>query len=55
MPASTAANGNLWIGDVGQGAREEIDVIAAGVGGLNLGWKFKEGFSDVLGQSARRA
>ncbi|HEY0647553.1 PQQ-dependent sugar dehydrogenase [Phenylobacterium sp.] len=44
-----AANGNLWIGDVGQGAREEIDVIAAGQGGLNLGWKFKEGFSTFSG------
>ena len=37
------ANGNLWIGDVGQGAREEVNVIPAGQGGLNLGWKFKEG------------
>lgn len=43
------ATGNLWIGDVGQGAREEIDVISAGVGGLNLGWKFKEGFQTFSG------
>jgi Ca2+-binding RTX toxin-like protein len=43
------ATGNLWIGDVGQGAREEIDVIPAGVGGLNLGWKFKEGFQTFSG------
>ena len=40
-----AATGDLWIGDVGQGAREEIDFIPAGQGGLNLGWKFKEGFN----------
>ena len=44
-----SANGDLWIGDVGQGAREEVDHIAAGQGGLNLGWKFKEGFSTFSG------
>lgn len=44
-----SATGDLWIGDVGQGAREEVDVIAAGQGGLNLGWKFKEGFSVFSG------
>ena len=37
------AAGDLWIGDVGQGAREEIDVIPAGQGGLNFGWRFREG------------
>lgn len=35
--------GNLWIGDVGQGAREEIDVNPAGLGGLNFGWRPREG------------
>ena len=35
--------GNLWIGDVGQGAREEIDVIPSGIGGLNFGWRPREG------------
>ena len=40
-----SATGDLWIGDVGQGAREEIDRVAAGQGGLNLGWKIKEGLS----------
>ncbi|MGV3772784.1 MAG: PQQ-dependent sugar dehydrogenase, partial [Verrucomicrobiales bacterium] len=36
--------GDLWIGDVGQSAREEIDVIPAGQGGLNFGWRPREGF-----------
>jgi glucose/arabinose dehydrogenase len=37
--------GDLWIGDVGQGAWEEIDVAPAGVGGLNFGWNRMEGFA----------
>jgi len=37
-------NGDLWIGDVGQGAREEIDFVAAGSGrGANYGWRVREG------------
>lgn len=40
-----AATGDLWIGDVGQNAFEEIDFIPAGAGGgLNLGWRCFEGF-----------
>ncbi|MES1242710.1 MAG: PQQ-dependent sugar dehydrogenase [Acidobacteriota bacterium] len=36
--------GDLWIGDVGQGTREEIDRQAAGSpGGENYGWKVMEG------------
>jgi hypothetical protein len=39
--------GNLYIGDVGQGAREEVDFILNGPGGLtggqNLGWRRFEG------------
>jgi glucose/arabinose dehydrogenase len=36
--------GDLWIGDVGQSAREEIDVEPAGsLGGLNFGWDRLEG------------
>ena len=35
--------GDLWIGDVGQGAREEIDRIAAGTSGQNFGWRALEG------------
>jgi glucose/arabinose dehydrogenase len=37
------ANGDLWIGDVGAGAREEVDVARAGVGGLDFGWDIMEG------------
>lgn len=38
------ANGDLFIADVGQGAREEIDYVAAGTpGGLNFGWPAYEG------------
>ena len=39
-----SATGDLWIGDVGQGQREEIDRIAAGSpGGQNFGWRILEG------------
>jgi glucose/arabinose dehydrogenase len=37
--------GDLWLGDVGQGSFEEIDRVPAGVGGWNMGWSCKEGFS----------
>ena len=35
--------GQLYIADVGQGAREEIDVVSAGASGLNYGWSITEG------------
>jgi Ca2+-binding RTX toxin-like protein len=39
-----AKTGDLYIGDVGQGAREEVDVIHAGSkGGENFGWRIREG------------
>ena len=37
------ATGNLWIGDVGQSAWEEVDVAPAGKGGGNYGWNRMEG------------
>ena len=37
--------GDLWIGDVGQNAWEEISFAPAGVGGLNFGWRCMEGNS----------
>ena len=37
------ATGDLYIGDVGQDAREEISFAAAGEGGLNFGWRVMEG------------
>ena len=39
-----ASNGDIWIGDVGQGAKEEVDRIAAGdLTGRNFGWRCREG------------
>jgi glucose/arabinose dehydrogenase len=35
--------GDLWIGDVGQAAREEISLALAGEKGINFGWKVLEG------------
>jgi glucose/arabinose dehydrogenase len=38
------ASGDLWIGDVGQSAREEVDhEPARSAGGRNYGWKIEEG------------
>jgi glucose/arabinose dehydrogenase len=37
-------NGDLWIGDVGQVSREEINRLRAGQAGLNFGWRCREGF-----------
>lgn len=37
-------NGDLYIADVGQGMREEVNVIRAGSGGgQNFGWNYREG------------
>jgi glucose/arabinose dehydrogenase len=43
------ATGDLWMGDVGQGAYEEISFNPAGVAGLNFGWRPREGFADNPG------
>jgi hypothetical protein len=37
------ATGELYIADVGQSAREEINVAPAGRGGQNYGWSIMEG------------
>ena len=44
--------GDLWIGDVGQNAREEIDVISAGTSGQNFGWRIREGTLGPVVQGA---
>ncbi len=44
------ANGDLWIGDVGGSAFEEIDYLPASDGagrGANLGWSLREGAHDT--------
>lgn len=43
------ATGDLYIADVGQNAREEVNVVLAGISGLNLGWDCREGFEDASG------
>jgi glucose/arabinose dehydrogenase len=40
---------DLWIGDVGQNAYEEIDFAKAGAGGLNFGWSQREGLHQFKG------
>lgn len=41
-----ACTGDMYIGDVGQGEWEEIDVEPAGQGNKNYGWRCKEGEVD---------
>lgn len=41
--AFDACTGDLYIGDVGQVQREEIDVATPAAGALNFGWPLKEG------------
>ena len=45
------ANGDLYIADVGQAAREEVNVAPAGQGGQNYGWDILEGSLCVGGGS----
>jgi glucose/arabinose dehydrogenase len=42
------SNGDLWIGDVGQVAREEINRLRPGQAGLNFGWRCREGFLENI-------
>lgn len=41
--AIDGASGDLYVGDVGQGAYEELDLIPAGQAGKNFGWPVFEG------------
>jgi glucose/arabinose dehydrogenase len=43
--------GDLYIGDVGQGAHEEVDVEKKGDGHHNYGWPIMEGFDCLSGGS----
>lgn len=44
------ANGDMWIGDVGQGTQEEINFRAAGTTGhVNYGWRCFEGYVSTPG------
>jgi glucose/arabinose dehydrogenase len=43
-------NGTMYIGDVGQAAREEVDVLAPGVSGKNMGWDCFEGTLNTVSQ-----
>lgn len=44
--------GDLWIGDVGQDRREEVDFQQAGsAGGINYGWRIREGFLANIGDT----
>ncbi len=43
------ANGDIWIGDVGESDWEEIDRVPSGSGLVNLGWDAYEGFEEYEG------
>lgn len=43
------ATGELWIGDVGQGAIEEVNRVQVSQTGLNLGWPLFEGTQPLFG------
>lgn len=43
------ATNDLWIGDVGQNAWEEIDFLPAGRSGVNFGWNLREGTHEYAG------
>lgn len=45
------STGNLWIGDVGQGEIEEVDLWRPTDGGLNYGWPIMEGTQTYRGGS----
>ena len=45
------ANGDLWIGDVGQNAWEEVDHVASPKAGMNFGWSLREGHAKFKGNA----
>jgi glucose/arabinose dehydrogenase len=48
--------GDLYIGDVGQDAWEEVDFVPAGMpGGMNFGWSFYEGMHPYQNQPPANA
>jgi glucose/arabinose dehydrogenase len=49
------ATGDLWIGDVGQNAWEEVNREPAGAGGRNYGWNRREGKHPFAGERPRGA
>jgi len=49
-----ASSGALWIGDVGQGAWEEINVVPADLAGVNYGWNRWEG-THAYPENSKRA
>ena len=51
----TAGGARLYIGDVGQIAVEEIDLVPAAQGGLNYGWNRMEGSTCYLAQDCDRS
>ncbi len=40
------ANGDMWIGDVGESTHEELNFVPAGTTGLNFGWYYYEADED---------
>ena len=49
------AKGDFWIGDVGQGGWEEVDVVRAATAGLvNFGWNVTEGPDCYAASSCKR-
>ena len=40
-----ASPARLWIADVGQASWEEVNRVSASTGGINYGWRCKEGFA----------
>lgn len=45
-----SATGQLWVGDVGQSNREEVDTVT---NGSNYGWPFREGTRDNSADAGR--